>query len=172
MTLSALDDVLRDAVSVRISEVEWYGEIVVDLAEDGGRLRETMKVAELPGHVCACRGQVRFEFLDAQGERLTVVVLHHGISLWWSGWPSYGELADGVLLLRWLAEHGMPGPMLPSSERPERLAWIAAIPPALAEMTGDLVGHFETAADSKHVVEARKRMRSVDPVCRVLQLLK
>jgi hypothetical protein len=173
VTLSALDDVLRDAASVRISEVEWYGEIAVDLSDerDRDRLRAAMKVDSLPGHVCACRGQVRFEFLDAQGEGLTVVVLHHGVSLAWKWESGNAELTDGVVLLRWLAEHGMPGPMLPPSERPERLAWIAAMPPALEEMTGDLVGHFEMAADSSHVFEARKRLRDLDSVTCVLQLL-
>ena len=31
MTLTALDGVLRDAASVRVSEIEWYGEVVFDL---------------------------------------------------------------------------------------------------------------------------------------------
>lgn len=172
-TLSALDDVLRDAASVRVSEIEWYGQIVVDLTEPGelDRLRAALAVADLPGYVCACRGQVRFEFFDARGERLTVVVMHHGISLAWQWLSGHGELADGEKLLRWLGDHGLPGPLLSSAERPERLAWIAAMPPALEEMAGDLVGHWPMAADSKHVAEARKRMRIVDPVTGVLQLL-
>jgi hypothetical protein len=70
MTLSALDDVLRGAASVRVSEIEWYGEVTVDLSDDHerDRLRAAMKISSLPGYVCVCRGQVRFEFFDARGE--------------------------------------------------------------------------------------------------------
>ncbi|MEV6242838.1 hypothetical protein [Lentzea sp. NPDC051838] len=173
MSLTALDEVLRNAASVRVSEIQWYGEITVDLSrpEERDRLRAAMKVGSLPGYVCACRGQARLEFFDAQSEPLTEVVLHHGISLDWQWESGHAELADGVVLLRWLEEHGLPGLLLSDAERPERLAWIAAMPPALEEMAGDLVGHFATADDSKHVVEARKRMRAVDSVTGVLQLL-
>jgi len=45
------------------------------------------------------------------------------------------------------------------------------MPPALEEMAGDLVGHWEMADDSSHVIEARKRLRGLDSVTRVLQLL-
>lgn len=173
MTLSALDDVLRTALGVRVSEIEWYGEIVVDLTRPDvlEGLRAAMAIESLPGVVCACAGQVRFEFFDVQGERLTVVVLHHGIMLAWQWESGHAELADGAELLRWLGEHGLPGPLLSSSERPERLAWIAAMPPALEEMTGDLVGHWPMADDSKYVIEARRRIRAVDPETYVLQLL-
>ncbi|MGW4206979.1 hypothetical protein ACWEIJ_03240 [Lentzea sp. NPDC004789] len=66
MTLGALDDVLRGAASVRISEIEWYGEVVVDLSrpEDRDRLRAAMAVDSLPGYVCACRGRIVFEFFS------------------------------------------------------------------------------------------------------------
>ncbi|MEU0885126.1 hypothetical protein ABZ345_41590 [Lentzea sp. NPDC005914] len=173
MSLTALDDVLRDAASVRISEIEWYGEIVVDLsrAEDRDRLRAAMRIGSLPGYVCACRGQFRFEFFDVRGEPLTEVVAHHGVSLNWQWDSGHGELADGAELLRWLGEHGLPYLSNSNSERPERLAWIAAMPPALEEMAGDLVGHWAMADDSSHVIEARKRLQGLDSVTRVLQLL-
>lgn len=100
-----------------------------------------------------------------------MVVLHHGISIAWQWQSGNAELADGMVLLRWLKEHGLPGVLPSNSERPERLAWIAAMPPALEEMAGDLVGHFETPADSSRAVRARERMQVVDPVTRVLQLL-
>lgn len=173
MTLTALDDVLQNAASVRVSEIEWYGEVVVDLSneQDRDRLRAAMKIGSLPGYVCACRGQARFEFFDVRGEPLTEVVAHHGVSLAWRWDSGHGELADGALLLRWLAEHGLPSLSRGDRERPERLAWIAAMPLALEEMAEDLVGHFAMADDSRHVVEARKRMQAVDAVTGVLQLL-
>lgn len=173
MSLTALDDVLRGAASVRISEIEWYGEVVVDLSqpEDRDRLRAAMRIGSLPGYVCACRGQFRFEFFDVRGEPLTEVVAHHGVSLDWQWESGHGELADGAELLRWLGEHGLPHASSSDSERPERLAWIAAMPPALEEMAGDLVGHFRMADDSRHVIEARKRLQGLDSITRVQQLL-
>ncbi|MEU3649473.1 hypothetical protein AB0E59_39290 [Lentzea sp. NPDC034063] len=172
MTFSALDDVLRTAASVRVREIDWYGEIVVDLTRPGvlDGLRAAMAVESLPGAVCACAGQVRFEFFGVLGERLTEVVLHGSSAIDWHGYYGFASLPDG-LLLRWLDEHGMANPLRSGRERPEWLAWEAAMPPALQEMAGDLVGHWEMAADSKHVVEARERMRSVEPVTGVLQLL-
>jgi hypothetical protein len=173
VSLTALDEVLQKAASVRISEIEWYGEVVVDLSRpeklDG--LRAAMRIGSLPGYVCACRGQFRFEFFDVRGEPLTEVVAHHGVSLKWQWDSGHGELEDGAELLRWLGEHGLPYASSSNSERPERLAWIAAMPPALEEMADDLVGHFRMADDSRHLVEARKQLHGLDSVTRVLQLL-
>jgi hypothetical protein len=158
--LSALDAVVRTASSVRVSEIEWYGEIVVDLTRPGvlDDLRAAMAVESVPGVVCACRGQVRFEFLDAQGERLTVVVLHGSSAIDWHGYAGFASLPVG-LLLRWLKEHGLPHPLRHGSARPEWLAWKAAMPPALKDMVGDLMGHFAMTVGSKHVLEARRRIR-------------
>lgn len=163
MTLTALDDVLRHAASVRVSEIEWYGEVVVDLTLPGelGRLRAVMAVESLTGAVCACRGQVLFEFLDAEGERLTSVVLHGESAIDWHGFDGYARTADG-LLLRWLGEHGLPNPLFHAGDRPEWLAWKAAIPPALHGLTADLMCHFPMPADSSHVIEARRRIRGLD----------
>ncbi|MFJ5992953.1 hypothetical protein [Lentzea sp. NPDC092896] len=68
MTFSALDDVLRTAASVRVCEIDWYGEVVVDLTRPGvlDGLRAAMVVESTPGVVCACSGQARFEFFGAQ----------------------------------------------------------------------------------------------------------
>lgn len=164
--LFALDDVLRRAVSVRVEEIEGYGQIVVNRPEALGSLRAAMKVSALPGYVCACRGQVRFEFFDAEAEPLTVVVLHHGITLDWQGYSGHAELADGTVLARWLAERG-----LSPQRQNDRREWVEAMPPALRDMAGELVGHFALADDSRHFAAARERLRGVEPVLGVLQLL-
>lgn len=118
--LSALDVVLRNACHVRLVEVRASRRaIVVDLTEsERDRLRKAMAVRSLPGMVCACMGDVRFEVLDARRERLAVVLLHHGITLAWSDWDGHGVLADGRVLLRWLHEHGLTQRRIGKAEAP------------------------------------------------------
>jgi hypothetical protein len=112
VTLSALDAVLRKAFHVRLVEVHAPRgrELVVELAQSGerDRLRTAMAVQSLSGMACTCMGDVRFELLDAQRERLAVVLLHHGITLAWGDWNGHAVLADGRALSRWLDEHGLP----------------------------------------------------------------
>lgn len=119
--LSALDEVLNDACHVRLVEVRASRRaIVVDVTGPGERerLRKVMAVRSLPGMVCACMGDVRFEILDARLERLAVVLLHHGITLAWSDWECHGVLADGRALLRWLHEHGLGQQQTGKTEAP------------------------------------------------------
>ena len=109
--LSALDSVLRKTFHVRLVEVHASRGrgVVVDLTQPGerDRLRAAMAVRSLPGMVCACMGDVRFELLDARHERLAVVLLHHGITLAWGDWDGHGVLVDGRALLSWLDRHGL-----------------------------------------------------------------
>ncbi len=167
--LSALDAVVGDAASVRVSELWSYGEAFVDLSQsdERERLRAAMAVRALPGYVCACCGQVSFEFLDAHGERLATVAFHHGITLAWSGWSGHAELADGAALERWLNEHGLSGEE-GADIRPERLDWVQAVPPALDELANQLLRDFPRTSV---VLKARRLMLGVEPVSRVLQLL-
>ncbi|ANZ37545.1 hypothetical protein BBK82_17295 [Lentzea guizhouensis] len=166
--VAALDAVVCEAASVRVVELEAHGRIVVDLSrsDDRERLRAAMTVSSLPGYVCACRGQVRFEFFDADGARLAVVAFHHGISLAWSEWQGHGELADGTRLERWLDERRLSAQWRDLQQ--ERLDWIRAVPPALEELGGQLLRSPERAA---LVTRARRLMLAVEPVSRVLQLL-
>lgn len=162
MRLDALDVVLRDAASVLVSEIEWYGDVVVDLTPPGALdvLRAAMAVQSLTGAVCACRGQVWFEFLDARGERLTVLSLHGSSTISWHRFTSHAGIPDG-LLLRWLEEHGLPHVLLHEDERPEWRAWEAAMPSVLGDMAPELMRQAPSA-DSRHVVEARRRMLDLD----------
>jgi len=166
--LSALDAVVSEAVSVRVTELEAHGRIVVDLSrsDDRARLRAAMAVSSLPGYVCACRGQVRFEFLDGRGTCVAAVAFHHGLSLAWSGWPVHGELVDGSLLERWLDERRLSSDWRDVQQ--ERLDWLRAVPPVLDEMAGQLLRDPERTA---LILKARRLMLAVEPVPRVLQLL-
>lgn len=142
--MTALDSVLQQAYVVRVSSVNGVGavgEIRVDLSDpaESARLRTAMAVESLPGFHCMCLGDVRFEVFDRSGGRLAVVVLHHGATLRWGQWESDAVLADGRLLLAWLAGHGMPGPMhqfeaagIRARERTdEERDWLAAMPAGL-----------------------------------------
>ncbi len=169
--LSALDSVLRNGSSVRLSEISSYGTAYVDLSPSDD-LFAVMAVKSLSGVVCACAGQVRFEFLDAQGECRAEVVLHHGVALQWREWDGLAELADGEALVRWLIERGISADGGRNADvRPERLDWLQAVPPALNELTDQMLGHFRRTRDSGLVAKAGKLLQDVDPVTRVLQLL-
>ncbi|MGW2255746.1 hypothetical protein ACWCXH_37195 [Kitasatospora sp. NPDC001660] len=85
---TALDSVLQQAHVVQVSSVSGFGvdaEIRVDLSDpaESAQLRTAMAVESLPGFHCMCLGDVHFEVFDPDGERLAVVVLHHGATLRW-----------------------------------------------------------------------------------------
>ncbi|MEV4313109.1 hypothetical protein [Actinocrispum sp. NPDC049592] len=182
--LSALDAVVRNAARVRLAEVRTPAECSVDLAQPGerDRLRAAMVVESLPGAACACAGDVRFEFVDSEGASLADAVLHHGVALRWDGWQGLAVLQDGGLLLRWLDEHSLRGPLRQAEEAAtqrqkaaaEEAAWLAAAPPALRELVESML-RSELGVDlsAEFVAEARELLwRAVpDPVDRVLSLL-
>lgn len=185
---TALDNVLRQAHEVQVSSVsgsEVDGEIRVDLSDpaESARLRTAMAVESLPGVHCMCLGTVRFEVFDRDGGRLAVVTLHHGATLRWAQWESDAVLADGRLLLAWLDEHGMPGPMQQfeddrqqaEEEAEEERNWLAAMPAGL-EGTADRIldlSRFGGAPSPELLAEltARLQLTFPDPVERVLALL-
>ncbi|MCB5164564.1 hypothetical protein LG634_06915 [Streptomyces bambusae] len=183
--LRALDDVLRDAVRLRLTEADPGGRASVDLsqASDLDRLRTAMAVGKLPGHACACAGDVRFEFLGPHGERVADVVLHHSEALRWDGWEGLAVLKDGASLLRWLAEHGLAGPLTREEDAAsvrrrqdaEEADWIAAVPPALASLTGSMLALSRTGSHPapEFLADAHARLQQADPdpVDRALLLL-
>ncbi|MET9045840.1 hypothetical protein ABZX34_23810 [Streptomyces sp. NPDC004362] len=185
---TALDSVLQQAHVVQLSSVGRFGvdrQIRVDLSDpaESARLRTAMTVESLPGVHCMCFGDVRFELSDRSGERLADVFLHHGATLRWGQWESDAVLADGRLLLAWLAGHGMPGPMqqfeadrLRAEERAEEgRNWLDAMPFGL-EGTADRILDLSRTGDSPSpelVAELTDRLQLTfpDPVERVLALL-
>ncbi|MFI1815229.1 hypothetical protein ACH414_33330 [Streptomyces sp. NPDC020422] len=187
-TSTALDSVLRQAYVVRVSPASGAGvdgEIRVDLSDpaESARLRAAMAVESLPGFACMCLGDVRFEMLDRAGGRLAVVVLHHGATVRWGRWESDAVLADGRLLLAWLDEHGMPGPMQQfeadrqraEKEAEEESDWLAAMPAGLEGLAERILALSRTAGRPSPELLAeltdRLRLTLPDPVERVLALL-
>lgn len=185
---AALDGVLRQAHVARVSAVsglEADGEFRLVLSDpaESARLRTAMAVESLPGFRCMCLGDVRFEFSGRDGERLAVVVLHHGQTLRWEHWESDAVLADGRLLLAWLEGHGMPGPMrqfAADRRREEEGAedertWLSAMPAGLEASADRILDLSRTGASPSPelLAELTDRLRSTfpDPVERVLALL-
>ncbi|MFH8729061.1 hypothetical protein [Streptomyces termitum] len=183
-----LDGVLRRAGAVQVGSVGGSGaggEIRVDLSDpaESARLGAALAVESLSGARCMCLGDVRFEFFDRDGGRLAVVVLHHGVTLRWGRWGSDAVLADGRLLLTWLAGHGMPGPMrrfeagrrraeeAAGSERSRR----AAMPAGLEGAADRILGLSRTGGmpSPELLAELTDRLRRTlpDPVERALALL-
>ncbi|MBC6460186.1 hypothetical protein [Actinomadura sp. HBU206391] len=159
-------------------------EILADLSEPAelDRLRRAMAVDSVPGAVCACAGDVRFEFLDEDGRHLTTVVFHHGVTLRWDGWDGDAVLADGRSLLHWLEEHGAPGPLrqFEEDERQRQQAgrqeaeWLSAMPAALEDLSGRMLALSRTGGDPSPDLlgELRDRLRQAipEPVSRALTL--
>ncbi|MER5384246.1 hypothetical protein ABT040_28895 [Streptomyces sp. NPDC002688] len=185
-----MDYVLQDACQVRITapvapDRFLGGEVRVDLSDPAelASLRSAMSVKALPGYVCACGGDVRFEFLDADDRTLAVVVLHHGESLRWDGWEGNALLVDGHRILHWLKDHDVPGPLrqLEEAQREEKgrrraeADWRAAVPTALDDLTDRLVAlaWMGTDASPELLDELKDRLRIAfpDSVSRVLALL-
>ncbi|WP_406834923.1 hypothetical protein ACICHK_00535 [Streptomyces sp. AHU1] len=187
---SSLDAVLQDASRVRMTapvapERFLKGVIEVDLSDPAelDRLRSVMSVTSLPGYVCACGGDIRFEFFDADAQSLAVVVLHHGESLRWLGWNGHAVLADGHRLLRWLNDHGVPGPLrqMEADQREEerrqdaRAHWRASMPTAVQDLADQLFAMSETGEDASPELwtELQDRMNLAfpDPADRALALM-
>ncbi|MFH8253968.1 hypothetical protein [Streptomyces roseolus] len=185
---TALDDVLRQAHVVRIGLVGGDGtdaRVQVDLSDavESARLRKAMAVEALPGFHCMCSGDVRFELTDRSGQRIAVVVLHHGETLRWERWESDAVLADGRSLLAWLDGHGMTAPLRQFEDdrrrADERAAqerdWMAAMPAGLGDTADRILDLSRTGGRPSPALLAelteRLRRSCPDPVERVLALL-
>jgi hypothetical protein len=121
---------------------EPLGDTIV-LALDGEAARAVASLLRVeppanPFH-CMCRGDYAVELIDAAGRRLSVVGLHHGVSVRVHGWPSDALLADPEALLTELAQRGLRAPLdawLAAEEQrrawdAEARVWNAAMPPLL-----------------------------------------
>ncbi|MTE15373.1 hypothetical protein [Nocardia aurantiaca] len=139
--LDALDRVLAHARGVRVREMPRDAPTLLEEWDPIAvrALRDALRVADLPGFVCMCWGDVVLDFFDAAERPLTTVTLHHGYSIRWDGWPQDALLADGVRSLEWLAVRGVSVPLREyhvaeqrkaDNDRTARL-WVAEIPAPL-----------------------------------------
>lgn len=139
-----------------------------------------MAVSSLPGGVCMCLGDVRFEFLDSHAQLIATVGFHHGVSLRWEG---DAVLADGHALLYWLQDHRAPRALerfeeeqrSRSRELAAQAGWTAAVPAALSGLAPRILALSSTGEfpSTELLSEAHTRLDQAlqDPAPRVLTLL-
>jgi hypothetical protein len=114
------------------------------------------------------------EMLSADRAHLALLGIHHGFAIRWKEWKDDARLADGRVLLEWLAERGVSEPLRDFEEaqtrkRQRHTAWnrwveampadLRALPEAMwQELTtsGDLTAVLTATADS--CPDARERI--------------
>ena len=148
---------------------EWDG----DIAEVLGRLAVGQPAAAFH---CMCLGHPAIELWVGDRRRVTIGV-HHGRSVRVHGWWSDAPLLDGEGLLRWLADHGVAGPLATflaeraaaSEHEVRQVAWVAATPAVLKARMAGLAGRGmlprflkATDADAIAAVEAVRAVYGVD----------
>ena len=138
-----MDRALERMTHVRIADVPELDGRDLLLVADPSQVRELSRLLAIVPPAerfhCMCPGDQVLEFsIGRRGH--VAITLHHGRSIRWERWDSDALLADGPRLLRWLAQHGAPGPLdawegdVARAER-DLLAWDTwqgAAPPALA----------------------------------------
>jgi hypothetical protein len=70
-------------------------------------LRRLLAVEEFLDFVCMCPGDLALEFLDAKGERLTVLRFDKPGWIDWPMWQGNARLQDVDGLVRWFLAHGV-----------------------------------------------------------------
>ncbi|MEC3951950.1 hypothetical protein VMT65_02785 [Nocardia sp. CDC153] len=180
----ALDRVLAAARGVRVREMP--GDSATLLVERDPvavrALREALRIADLPGFVCMCWGDVALDFFDAAERALTTVTLHHGYSVRWNGWPQDALLADGVRSLEWLAVRGVSVPLREYRAAEQRQAeadrtarrWVAEIPDPLTPYASLFLDTSSTGGGltNPQIAEVRALLVTAypNPVDRILRL--
>ncbi|MDP3212834.1 MAG: hypothetical protein Q8S73_01925, partial [Deltaproteobacteria bacterium] len=144
-TQGDLDTLFARVRRLRVVEVdpEVDEQVLLDTSDPAwvGAMRDRLAIVEDPdsfGH-CMCFGGPALELWDG-AEVVAMITLHHGRSIRWEAWAWDAMLRDGEALCRWLAEHGVPGPLeeLEQAARVEEKSardaerWRAAMPACLA----------------------------------------
>ncbi|MFJ9369323.1 hypothetical protein ACIRRA_33555 [Nocardia sp. NPDC101769] len=180
----ALDRVLAHAHGVRVREMPGQAPTLLEERDPIAvrALRDALRIADLPGFVCMCWGDVVLDFFDTAERPLATVTLHHGYSIRWDGWPQDALLADGVRPLEWLAVRGVAAPLREYRAAEQRQAeidraarlWAAEIPAPLMSYAG-LFLDTSTSGDSltgRQVAEVHDLLSAAypDAVERILRL--
>ena len=114
-----LDELLAQAHAVRVheggcirgnTEGKW---LLMETAEpaDVKSLQTALRIVDGGNGHCMCYGDPTLEFIAADGSRLALISIHHGLSLRWSAWHFDAKLVDGRALLEWLVHRGVTEPL-------------------------------------------------------------
>ena len=143
---SELGEALAHATRIRFREVLSERLLLeLDRPEDLQAFGALLRVEPGEPFHCMCPGDQTIEIRRRGGR--AVVTLHHGRSLRWDErWNTDVLLADPLLLLGWLAEHGLAAPLeahrrlRTEAERGRAAweAWLAAAPGCLAPLVEPL----------------------------------
>ena len=178
-----LDDVLGRAVAVRVfddgaADGKPFSTEPVLTTTDHDEVAELTALLRIRpggrGH-CMCHGDAAFELLDAAGESLAVLGLHHAEGLRWDVWGDDAELERPLELVRWLADHGYDAPLRQAEADAEaereraalRADWLDAAPKSVRKL---VAGRRERDLSNK--VERRIRKEFPDPVDRAAAMLR
>jgi hypothetical protein len=151
-TQASLDAMLAKVARVRVYEGGMRGDqpmeptvlAEVDDAAEIAELKEALRIVDGPAGHCMCHGDPTLELLGADGSRLAVLGLHHGVSLRWSRWEDDAQFAPekGLEVLLWLQAAGVDYPFdeFMADAFEQDLAakqwdvWLGAMPQALREL--------------------------------------
>ena len=126
------------------------------------------------GDVCRCLGGPTFVLRGPAGEQVAQWTLHHGRNIRAVG-NCDAELRDGPGVVRWLADHGMTGPLeserrlaRQAAEDEERRAeWVAAAPRGLTE-AAEAASRREEGAEGRLADAVRREYPAEEDRVRVL----
>ena len=157
-TQSALDSLMDQVCAVRVLKDGCWGdallgnETLVEVCEpaDIAALHTTLRIVDGPGGHCMCFGGPTLEMLSGDRTRLALLGIHHGLAIRWNRWKDDARLIDGHLLLTWLAQRGVVGPLrdFEAQEALQRQGmqdwdrWLAAMPSALIPVWSGALGQF------------------------------
>jgi hypothetical protein len=100
--------------------------------------------------------------LSADRTRLALLGLHHGHAIRWNQWKDDATLADGQLLLEWLAERGVSEPLrdlrAAETRRHQRqqawTRWVESMPAYLRALPEEMWPHITSSHDLPAVLAA------------------
>jgi hypothetical protein len=184
-TQAALDSVMDQVRAVRVFNNGSHdgkilgNDVALEVSEpaDVAALRATMRILDGPGGHCMCIGGPTLELMSADGSRLAVLSIHHGLAIRWNRWKDDAKLVDGRLLLDWLAERGVAKPLREfeameqrqRESKQHRNRWLAAMPNALVPVWSSALGNFGIV--NVDALRARLETALPDEAERVLALL-
>lgn len=161
-TQATLDSLMDQVRAVRVFKDGCNGDtllgndVLLEVSEPTAvtALRIAIRIIDGPAGHCMCSGGPTLEMLSADRSRLALLSIHHGTTIRWNRWKDDAELIESSLLLDWLAQRGVVGPLRDfqaqeafQSQREQNMdRWLAGMPgPLLPKWSDacDQFGHYD-----------------------------